>query len=674
VQASLPAIASSFVGRTDDVDTLSALLDRSDAPIITLTGPGGVGKTRLAVECATANCARYDEGTAFVGLASLRDPAQVIPALAEAVGVRDVGTGAVGDVLRRDLAERSLLLVIDNFEHLMGAADELGALLAAASGVQALVTSREALRVAGEHEFAVEPMNDDDALELFARRASAVRRDFTLDAANEARARAICQQVDRVPLAIELAAARTRLLPLDALLDRLGRRLDFLTGGPRDLPARHQALRDTVEWSYELLDDAERWVFAQLGVFVGSFSLAAARAVLGGDELLVLDQLASLVEKSLLRVEATTGEPRFRMLGMIRDLAVERLDVAEAADPTRERHAAFFRAFSLELGAGVRGPDQAAWLDILGRADEGDAGNVKTALSWYLEHGRLDQCVEMAWALWPAVWVNGRLEQGDALAAIAGADGELAPLARARLLVLAGLFPLWRGEHDTAWAALEEALVLGAALPDDEVVAYATLASAMLAGPAKGEDHAEAYALDGVARCRALGDRWAEAAALNALSWLYVAKDHFEDRAVFDETIAASKACGDQHFAAMAEVNLAEYELARGDVTAAERLLESSAERHRALRIMYSLAYLLDAAARVAVARGDDVLAARLVGAADHRREVVGIGVWGSQLVRRDAMIEGMVVRLGDEAFARAHAVGAALGYGECLDLVPGPD
>jgi predicted ATPase len=558
----------------------------------------------------------------------------------------------------------------------MAAAEVLAQLLAAAPWVRALVTSREALRIAGEREFAVAPMAPDDAVELFMQRAGAARRGFTLTGDDERIVSAICRRVDHVPLAIELAAARTRLLSLDALLERLDHRLDFLAGGARDLPARQQALRATVEWSYDLLTDDERNVFACLGVFVGGFSLAAAQAVLapvigaqGDDEFAVLDALASLVDKSLLRVEATAGEPRFRMLEMVRELATERLDASPDSAAVHERHAAWYRALSLEIGAGVRGPEQARWLDVLGYPDGGEAGNVWATLGWYLATGQCDDYAEMAWALWPAVWINGRLEQGEKLVQVLVRDGDkLSPRSRARMLTLSGLFPMWKGEHTTALASLEEARVLAADLGDDEVLAHVALANAMLAGPLISEPDAEDFAREGMERFRVLGDRWGQAAALNAMAWLHVAQDRFDEGTLLDDTLAVSLTTGDVQFVAMAEVNLAECALAHGDPDRAGALLSSSAARHRALRVMYSVGYLLDAASRLAALRGDPTLAAVLTGAADHRREIIGVGVWGSQLRRREAFVAGLHAELGEAAYAAAYGQGYGLDYEEALD------
>jgi predicted ATPase len=665
---SLPTDTTTFVGRTDDLAGLRALLARDDVRLVTLTGPGGIGKTRLALKLATDAAADFADGATFVPLAPLRDPELVPAAIASAVGVRDVGSEPMRDALRDDLRDRSLLLVVDNVEHLLpGAADLLSDLLEATTQMKVVVTSREALRVRAEHDYPVPSLAPADSVHLFDLRASAVRHGFAVDEANAATIAAICARLEHVPLAIELAAARARLLPPEALLERLDRRLDFLVAGARDLPERQRALRATIQWSYDLLDDDERSLFVTLGAFVGSFSLAAIEAVYarsGAPD--VLELLASLVDKSLVRAEAAAGEPRFRMLEMIREFARERLDDSGETDAIDERHAAFYRDLSRALGRGVRGPEQLRWLQRL----SGEGDNFRAALAWFAAHRRMDDFAEAAWGLWMPAWLTGRIDEGQRLARGAlGAGAAMSDRSRARLLVIAGMFDLWKGEHLDAVPALREAVDLGRALGDDEVAAYAIIASAMVAGPLEGEDRAEELAEEGVELCRKLGDRWGEGAALNVLGWLYVARERFEGtRPVLEATASAALASGDEHLAAMAEVNLAEYSIHAGDLDAADTLLTSSARRYRALRATYSTAYMLDAAARLSGRRGDQRKATLLLGAADHLRESIGVPVWGSQLGRRQALLADLRTALGAPAFDEALAAGTRLTFLDALD------
>jgi hypothetical protein len=417
-------------------------------------------------------------------------------------------------------------------------------------------------------------------------------------------------------------------------------------------------------------------VFRDLGVFVGSFSLSAAEAVAGSaatDGRDVLDLLASLVDKSLVRVEASAGDPRFRMLHMIADFARERL--ASAGDEAvAERHALFFRDLSVEIGAGVMGGDQRRWLAVLGDDEDGEAGNIRAALAWFLEHRRLDDLADMAWALWVPAWINGRIDEGRRTAAAAldlAGDGDLSTLSCARLLVVLGTFEMWSGDHVAAAETLRRGRELAVELGDDAVVAAATLAQSMIAGPAEGEAASEHLADEALAMYRRLGDTWGEAAVLNVLGWLVVSQERFDGAAgVVERTLEASLASGDEQFCAMAEVNLAEYRLHLGDVERARTLLTSCVDRHRSLRLLYSVAYLLEASARLAAHDGDAGRAARLLGAASQLREATGVSVWGSQLERRGRLVADVRAALGEDGFTAAFRTGTGLSYAEALDVV----
>jgi hypothetical protein len=414
-------------------------------------------------------------------------------------------------------------------------------------------------------------------------------------------------------------------------------------------------------------------MFATLGAFVGSFSLAAAEHVASGVGARghdVLELLAALVDKSLLRVEPTAGEPRFRMLEMIAEFAREQLTHADDADRVGREHAAFYRELSIELGAGIRGLEQGTWLTMLGGDDDGEAGNVRAALAWYLHAGELDDFADMAWALWVPAWISGRIEEGRGLAQAAlNATGTMSDRSRARLLVVFGLFGMWSGAHEDASAALREGHDLAQAIGDDDAATAATLAASMIAGPTEGEARAEEIANESLAIYERLEDMWGQAAALNVLGWLYVAQERFAgNQAVFDTTLTTATAVGDQQFIAMAEVNLAEYFMREGTVAEATALLTSGVGRHRSLRLMYSVAYLLDAVARVAAHEQNTIGAARLAGAASHLRAAAGLSIWGSQLERRDRFVDQLRTGLGQEQFDDAYAAGERLCYADALD------
>jgi len=376
------------------------------------------------------------------------------------------------------------------------------------------------------------------------------------------------------------------------------------------------------------------------------------------------------VDKSLLQAEPTSSEPRFRMLEMIAEFARELLAATPDSGELARRHAAFYRGLSAVLGKAVRGPEQGRWLERLGR--DGEADNFRAAMAWYLRENQLDDLVEMAWALWVPAWINGQLDEGRRLAhAALAADGTMSDLCRARLGVVAGMFDMWSGEHREALTKLMDAARTGRLLGDDEVVAYATLAWSMLAGPVDGEERSEELAQQCVDLCGRLADPWADAAALNVLGWLYVGQERFDGHGpLFVETLAKAEAAGDAHFIGLAEVNLAEYHLDRGETDRAADLLVSCASRHRSVRLRYSVAYLLDAAARLAATRGDTMRAATLLGAATHQRAEAGVSVWGSQLDRRQRLIEQLRTTIGAKAFADASTRGEAMRYMDALDLV----
>jgi predicted ATPase/class 3 adenylate cyclase len=401
----LPAQPTPLIGREDEVRSVCELARRSNIRLLTLSGPGGIGKTRLALQAAAELLDDFRDGIWFVALASLRDPQSVAAAVAQALGVKEDGDQSLVDLLKVYLREKHTLLLLDNFEHLAVAAPLVADLLAAAPDLKTIITSREVLHLYGEHEYAVPPLSIPDmrrlppierltqyeAVRLFIERVQAVRPDFVVTADNAPAVAEICARLDGLPLAIELAAARCKLFPPHALLARLDKRLSLLTGGPRDLPARQQTLRGAIAWSYDLLDAAEQALFARLGVFVGSCALEAAEAVLGDDgraeaevsvfipSAAVLAGLSSLVDKSLVKqLEGPGDEPRFVMLETIREYALEWLEESGEGETLRERHARYFLA--LAKAAEPQRPD-VTWAARAARL-EAELDNLRAALSW----------------------------------------------------------------------------------------------------------------------------------------------------------------------------------------------------------------------------------------------------------------------------------------------------
>ncbi|MBA2753209.1 MAG: protein kinase, partial [Chloroflexia bacterium] len=472
--ASLPVPLTSFVGREREAAALSTLLRRSDVRLVTLTGPGGVGKTRLALAVATAVAGAFVDGVRFVPLAPVTDPTLVLPAMAHVLGIRDGGEGSLVDQLTSVLMVQPSLMVLDNFERVVEAAPVVSDLLSACPELVVLVTSRVRLRLSGEREYAVAPLAlprrpnradldvvaTSDAIRLFGERAQAVKTDFVITEENVEAIAAICDRLDGLPLAIELAAARVKVLPPAALLGRLERRLPLLTGGGRDLPDRQQTMRGAIAWSFDLLPSEEQTLFRTLAVFVGGFTFEAAESIATGNNPMidVLDGVASLLDKSLLREEDDPdGKPRYWMLETVREFALERLAESGETETVRERHAGFFLAAAERAVAGT----SAGGVEPGTGPPAAELGNVREALAWLLDQGEGDSAVRLAGALIPVWTALGHVVEGRQWlfkALIRGAGGD--PVVRARAAVVANpaaLFTFFGGTAE-AVALGEEAL------------------------------------------------------------------------------------------------------------------------------------------------------------------------------------------------------------------------
>jgi predicted ATPase len=473
----LPAPATPLLGREREAAAVEDLVAREGARLVTLTGPGGVGKTRLAVEAARRLGPEFADGVRFIELAAVSAADLVAAAVATGLGLTTTGGKLITD-LQSYLRARRLLLVLDNFEQVVGAAPLLAELLGAAPGVVVLVTSRVVLRLSAEHEFPVPPLPvppagsspDPEELQryasvgLFVERAHAAAPGFELTGGNAAAVAEICRRLDGLPLAIELAAAKVRLLPPQTLLARLGQQLSLLTSGARDLPERQRTLKNTLDWSYGLLSASEQALFARLGVFAGPFSLPAAEAV-GADSPdpgqakgpgPVLDTLGSLVDSSLVQADTRGGEPRFSLLETIREYALERLgdgDWREAHD----RHAAYFLALAEPAAAELGGAGQLAWLGRL----ETEHDDLLAAMSWLVDQGPPERALRLFWVTWKFWWLRGHTAELARLGDDVAPSGKrLPPHQRTIALSATGFMLISNGDQTKAETLFEQNLPL----------------------------------------------------------------------------------------------------------------------------------------------------------------------------------------------------------------------
>ena len=590
----LPRPASSFVGRHRERDEVASLL-RNDTRLVTLSGPGGSGKTRLAVEAASELVPDFKAGVFWVGLASLRESALVTETIAQTLGAKDGLAEHIGD--------RELLLLLDNFEQVVDAAPDLGELLERCSNLKLLVTSRELLRIRGEVDYPVPPLAGPEAVELFCARSRLGPDEMIAE---------LCGRLDELPLAIELAAARTPVLSPAQILERLSQRLDLLKGG-RDAEARQQTLRATIQWSHDLLTDDERRLFAHLAVFRGGCTLEAAEHVAGAD----LDTLQSLVDKSLLR----HTQERFWMLETIRAFAAERLESLPDAGHTCERYARWYLQLAQTAHGELRGPAAAKWMARL----DPELENLRGAIGWARTYDRRLE-VELAGAIWYFLAVRGLLRETDEYVLHALETAERAPdLDQSELLYAAAYVAARFNDLPAMERWSKRRLELGRARGDGPVIARSLLglALAMESDP----ERSRTLCLESAEVARDCGDTLTLALAtvgLGSIAW--EARDVETARPLLQHGVELAREVSDARCEASALCDLFSIALAEGSIDEAEDHMR------RCLRLASSVGYRefvfwsLFGLAEVAARRGETARAARLLGAADTVREQVGYG------------------------------------------------
>ena len=574
----LPIQPTALVGREQEIEDAWKLLRRPNVRLLTLTGPGGTGKTRLALQVATELAAEFTDGVAWVELAPIAD-AKLVPAtIGHALGLGERADEVV-PMLKDHLRTRRLLIVLDNFEQVIGAGPLVGELLASAPGCKALVTSRTALDLSIEHELVVPSLSQYESVSLFAARARSANRVFRLTPEITPTIVEICVRLDCLPLAIELAAARSRSLSPQAILARLDQSLGLLTGGARDLPDRQRTLRGAIDWSYRLLTEPEQVLLARAAIFVGGFSLEAAeRAFVGLEEPEeILDGLDSLVAKSLIRpVEGVGGEPRFYMLETIREYALERLEELGQLETMSLCHASHFLGLAEDAQAGLAGKDHARWLQLL----DADVDNLRAALAWSLKHDEVELGLRLAAALerfWEARGHAAELRNWFE-AAIPAAKGAPAP-ELAPALLAAGRLSMLLSDYPRAQPLLEEAVALYRETGDRGGLA-AGLASLGWISMMHGDyDRARRLCEEATDVARELGDRTILSRVLNNLGGvLGEVGDHAAAAEVFQESLAVHRELGSSRLP-IALCNLGLSLLRVGDYEEGRKVIEEAVER-----------------------------------------------------------------------------------------------
>ena len=678
--STLPIPPTTIVGRERDIRSIEARFRQRETRLVTLVGPGGVGKTRLAIEVASRLTGAYTDGITFVDLAPLRGAHLVLPTIAQWLGLRQ--TGLPYEALCTFLAPRRLLLFLDNFEHVLEAAASVASLLESCPDVAILATSRAPLRIRGESEYHVSPLKTPDpggipraesvenapAAQLFLQRAREASPEFSLNQKNAGTVAAICWRLEGLPLALELAAAQVRFLAPATLLSRLDRVLQ--SSGARDLPPRQQTMRATLDWDHDLLGHEERRAFRRLGVFARGFTLPAAEIVIAGErgsKEKTLDVVGRLVEKSLVMAETDTASDstRYRMLEPVREYSLQRLEESGEEHAIRTRHADYFSALAQRAAPGLRCADQLIWLYLL--SEEHD--NLRSALGFLLDQGATDEAAQIGWNLWLFWSLRGHVDEGRGWmeALVAREEGDPG-LGHKRALCVISTFSFMRGDLDRMRKALGEVLA------DEEALDQVTLTTALVQRghglTQQGDlDAAEAVLTRALVLARTNDDRWNIANALRGLAHTAMARNDLDTAERFViESVAVARTTGERWTLALGITIHAMIALLRNNHGLAETLLRECTTLAIDLHDPFTTAYSLTGLAVIAGRRGDAERMALLTGATDALREGTAVditaSVWRNLFDKEFGAIREA---MGQDAFDLAYSRGRSMAPDELI-------
>jgi len=674
----LPLQATPLIGREREVEAVCGLLRSPETRLLTLLGTGGTGKTRVGLQVAAELVDDFEDGVFFVPIAAITDPTLVAPTIARALGLSEGGARPAEELLEGYLRDRRTLLLLDNLEQVLEAAPVVDRLLSTAAGLKILATSRTPLGLYGEYEFPIPPLSLPDpeslpplenlteyeAVRLFVERARAVRPDFSLAEDNAPAVVEICERLDGLPLAIELAAARIKLLTPQVLLDRLGNRLKILTGGARNLPERQRTLRNAIEWSYELLDEGEKMLFGRLGVFSSGATLEAMEAVCDTEGDLptdVFEGASSLLDKSLLRQEeGAGGEPRFVMLETIHEFANAKLEGSGEAEAVRRVHAEYFLALAEEAEPMLWGAEDATWLERL----EQEHDNMRAALHWAIEHEEGELALRVGGALRWFWYMEGYYSEGRRWLEVAlGKEGPASAEARIKALAGVGFLAVDQGDLDRAEAAADEGLELSTQAGSSSLgTADFKNILGELARLRGEHQRAARLVQDSLALHQEAGDKLGIAWSLGNLANVAGDRgDHERAKQLYEEGLALSRRLGSAELLGAYLISLGSESLLEGEPERAIALNEEAAELFRKRGRRGGLQHILDNLGRATLLRGDYERAETL-----HKESLRVSQDLGDKLIASDSL-EGLACTAGAQGEAERSAIlfGAAEGLRE---------